>query len=258
MFNKRVNVLVIDDDLETLETIKLYLSGFAMVTAVSNGRQALQQVLQQHFDLILLDIEMPVMNGFKTLEQLRNLEECINIPIVMLTGKSDKYSVMNSITMGIDGYLLKPVSKDALIEKITEVCEKRQQNHDKKVILAIDDDMSYLKQLNSFLQEKYHVVMINSTKLALDYLTSHIPDLILLDYQMPLFNGVAILSMIRQNENCKNTPVIVLSGFLEQKVLMEFYPYKPAAYLAKPVSKDMLLEKIEQALLPNKEKGENV
>lgn len=244
-----LSVLSIDDDPETFEILQLYLAGIAEVAYAPNGKQALMQVRSRKFDVILLDIEMPIMNGFKVLEQLRNVKECVNIPVVMLTAKQDKYYVMNSIAMGIDGYLLKPVKKEELISKIREVCQKRQFHRERRTILAIDDDMTYLKQINSFLKEYYNVIMINTTKLALDYLTNHVPDLILLDYQMPLYNGVALLSMIRQNERAKDVPVIILSGSLNQEALVEFYAYNPTACLAKTVGKDVLLEKIKQALM---------
>lgn len=249
---KRANVLVIDDDLQTLDTIKLYLEANNNVTTVSNGRQALICAQQEHFDVILLDIEMPIMNGFKTVEQLRNLKECVNTPVIMLTGKKDKYSVMKSLAMGVDGYLVKPVNKEELAEKIKEVCHKKHQSQHRRTIMAIDDDMSYLKQLNSFLHEYYNVIMINSTKLALEYMASNIPDVILLDYQMPLYSGVALMSIIKQNPNYQDIPFIILSGNLDQNTLLEFYKYNPVACLAKPVSKEMLMEKIELALSSRK------
>lgn len=246
----RPNILVIDDDAETLETMKLLLSDIANVTTVSNGRQAINCAHEQHPDVILLDLEMPVMDGFRTLEHLRNIKECINVPVIMLTGKSDKYSVMNSIAMGVDGYLLKPVSKDILISKINEVLQKEQQPQKLKTVLAIDDDMSYLKQINSLLQDYYNVIMINSTKLALDYLTNHVPDVILLDYQMPLYNGVTMINIIHQNKNCRDVPFIILSGSLDRDAILDFYPHDPVTYLTKPVSQEVLLEKIELALNP--------
>lgn len=248
MNTRKPRILVIDDDSITLDTIKLHLSGTASVTTASNGRLAIQCAREQQPDIILLDIEMPVMDGFKTLEQLRNIEECINVPVIMLTGKRDKYSVINSITMGIDGYLLKPVSKDDLLAKISEIYEKNSQQEKRKTILAIDDDMTCLKQIHSLLRDKYNVIMINSTKLALDYLTNHVPDIILLDYQMPLYNGVTMINIIHQNESCKDIPFIILSGSLDQKAVQDFYPYSPAAYLAKPINKDALIEKLELAL----------
>lgn len=256
MNTRKLNILVIDDDPETLETIKLQLSETAWVMTATGGRQALQCIREQQPDIILLDIEMPVLDGFKTLELLRNTEECINVPVIMLTGKGDKYSVINSITMGIDGYLLKPVSKNDLIDKIMEVYHKNPHQDMRKTILAIDDDMVYLKQLHSLLCNDYNVIMINSTKLALEYLTNHTPDLILLDYQMPLYNGITLINIIHQNESRKNIPFIILSGSLDQKAIQDFYPHSPVAYLAKPINKDALMEKIELALSQSYDKGE--
>lgn len=242
------NVLVVDDDWGILDTIRLYLSGIANVTTASNGRQTLSLVCEKHYDVILLDIEMPIMNGFLVLDQLRNQKESINIPVIMLTGRRDKSYVMNSIAMGIDGYILKPVVKSVLIKKIEEVCQKRTHTNVLKTVLAIDDDMAYLKQINSFLKDRYNVIMINSARLALDYLSNNIPDVILLDYHMPLYNGVAMMSIIRQNVNCKDIPIIILSGTLNHRTLGEIYPHEPAAYLVKPVKKDVLIDNIEKVL----------
>lgn len=252
----KLNVLVIDDDPETLETIKLHLSETAHVTTALGGTLAVQCVREQRPDIILLDIEMPVLDGFKTLEQLRNIEECINVPVIMLTGKRDKYSVINSLTMGIDSYLVKPVSKGVLLDRITEVYQKNHKQETRRTILAIDDDMVYLKQLHSLLSDKYNVIMINAAKLALEYLTNHVPDLILLDYQMPLYNGLNLINIIRQNEARRNIPFIILSGSLDQKAIQDFYPHSPVAFLAKPIHKDALIEKIEFALSMPREEGE--
>ena len=90
--------------------------------------------------------------------------------------------------------------------------------------------------------------MINSAKLALDYLLKHIPDVIVLDYQMPLHNGASMMRLIQNSVEGKQIPVIILSGMLSREVLQECYVYKPVACLAKPVSKEVLEENIEQAL----------
>ena len=68
---------------------------------------------------------MPIMDGVKTLTNLRNLKSCINVPVIMITGRSDRYAVMNSLVMGIDGYLLKPVDKDVLVETVLETYQKK-------------------------------------------------------------------------------------------------------------------------------------
>lgn len=245
------NILIVDNDKQTLETMSLYLEDVATVSTVLGGRQALDFVQQNPVDIILLDVDMPIMDGFSTLEQLRNIEKCINVPVILVTGKTDKHTIFNSYIMGVDGYLAKPVSKDVLINKINEVYQVKEFRDNKKTVLMIDDDMPYLKQLNSMLSEHYNVIMINSAKLALDYLLTHTPDAILLDYQMPLYNGANVMNMIQKNtlsDNKKPIPIIILSGALDREALQECYAYNPFAYLVKPVSKDVLIENIEQAL----------
>lgn len=255
MDSLKPNVLVVDDDIEFLNIVKTYLQDVANVELASSGRQALQLAYEVPIDIILLDFEMPIMDGVKTLTNLRNLKTCINVPVIMLTGRSDRYAVMNSLVMGIDGYLLKPVDKDVLVETVLETYQKKSIKGSKKTIVAIDDDMSYLKQLNSILKENYHVIMINTARLALEYLANHVPDVIILDYQIPLFNGVTLMKMIQQTTVCDEVPFIILSGTLDNKAIRDFCPYKPVAVLAKPVEKAVLMENIEQAIL-NSEQDE--
>lgn len=253
MGNVRPNVLIVDDDLQVLETMSLYLEDMAAVFTATGGRQAVEVVQLQHMDVILLDVNMPVMDGFKTLERFHKLKECINVPVVLVTGNKDRYTVMNSVCMGVDGYLVKPVNKETLRRKVMEVYEKKAKKEQQKTILAIDDDMAYLKLINSYLHDDYNVIMINSAKLALDYLLKHTPDLILLDYQMPLYNGANVMNMIQRDPERAQIPVIILSGVINTEVLKKCIPCKPAACLAKPVSKEDLQKNIEQVLYPQGE-----
>ena len=249
MSKRLPNVLMVDDTLQDLEIMSMYLEDVAKVHTVSSGAQAIEYVQQTKIDVILLDVAMPIMDGFQTLERLRKLEECINVPVVLVTNLCDRDTVLNSVIMGIDGYLVKPVTKETLQKKVLEVYnEQCQEQEERKTVLLVDDDMSYLKQLNSFLQEKYNVIMINSAKLASEYLLKHVPDVVVLDYQMPLFNGVSMMRLIQKNPSGKNIPVIILSGALSREILQECYAYNPVACLAKPVSKEVLEENIELAL----------
>lgn len=243
------NVLVVDDSPQDLEIVSMYLKGIAKVHTASNGKKALEYVKQNKIDVILLDVEMPYMDGFETLECLRRMEECINVPVILLTGIRDKETVLNSVIMGVDGYLIKPVERKTLQNKVVEVYRKRCKNRKaKKTVLLIDDDMSYLKQLNSMLQDKYNVFMINSAKLALEYLLKHVPDVIVLDYQMPLYNGASMMKLMQKSSTGSDIPIIVLSGLDRREVLQECYMYDPVACLTKPVSKEELEENIEKAL----------
>ncbi len=242
------NVLIIDDDPADLETMSLYLTGIANVSTVMSGKLALDYVRQHTVDVIILDVAMPMMDGFETLEQLRKIEECINVPVILCTSKRDRETIVNSGIMGVDSFLAKPFAKSTLIQKVSDAYEKRISKVNKKTVLAIDDDMSYLKLINDFLKDRYNVVMINSGKLALSYLTKHIPDIIIMDYQMPLYNGASLMNIIQKNTRGISVPIIVLSGALDRDVLQECYNFNPSAILAKPIHKTALIEHIESAL----------
>lgn len=244
----RPKVLIVDDDIQILESMSLYLSDIADVAAALGGYQAIDYLQQNSVDMIFLDVNMPVMNGFKTLEQFHNMKECINVPVVFVTGQSDKYTIMNSTFMGSDGYILKPIEKNVLRNKVQELYQNKKRMDKHKTILAIDDDMAYLKLIDSYLRDQYNVIIINSAKLAMNYLMQHTPDLILLDYQMPLYNGASFMNMLNKKTDGNLVPVIILSGVIDKKVLLDCCSFNPEACLVKPVSKEKLLENIERVL----------
>ena len=115
-------------------------------------------------------------------------------------------------------------------------------------ILVIDDDVNMLKTLRLYLQDAYKVTVINSGKAAVDFLLKYTPDLILLDYMMPMFNGTAVFKIIKSREATKNIPVYFLTGQTDKATVMECLALKPAGYIVKPVAKDALLDKMAKAL----------
>lgn len=117
----RKNVLVVDDDVRMLNVIKFYLQDLYDVTVVPSGKLALKFIEKKPTDIILLDYMMPEMDGPEVLRQIREGSICPNVPVVFLTGVSDKDMVLRCLELKPDGYLLKPVSRHALLEKVTEV-----------------------------------------------------------------------------------------------------------------------------------------
>ena len=99
-------ILLVDDDLELTELLAelLLLEGFN-VTAVHNGQEALSLLKTQSFDLMLLDIMMPVLNGTETLKQLRKTS---NMPVLMLSARDDDIDRVIGLELGADDYLPKP------------------------------------------------------------------------------------------------------------------------------------------------------
>lgn len=127
------------------------------------------------------------------------------------------------------------------------VLEQTGDLGNRKHILIIDDDLNTLKTLRYYLQDTYKVTVVNSGKVAVDFLLKYMPDLILLDYLMPMFNGAAVLKIIKSREATKDIPVYFLTGQTGRETVIECLSLKPAGYIIKPVAKDALLAKMEEA-----------
>ena len=117
-----------------------------------------------------------------------------------------------------------------------------------KHILIVDDDVNMLKLLRMFLQDDYQVSMVESGKLALEFVVKKTPDLILLDYMMPLFDGPHVLEILRKREETRNTPVVFLTSVSERDKIISILNLKPAGYLVKPVSREELLSRVRELI----------
>jgi len=124
--HKKKTILIVDDDPTYMGLVRDWLKDTYKVAMAVSGLQAIKWLGANHADLVLLDHEMPVTNGPKVLEMLRSDHETRNIPVIFLTGKSDKQSVMEVVAIGAEGYLLKTIEKDDLLKQLFEFFEKRK------------------------------------------------------------------------------------------------------------------------------------
>ena len=118
------HILVVDDNAMTLRSIKSMLDDDYKVTIANSGMKALTAIGKERPDLILLDYEMPICDGRQTLEMIRADEEMGDIPVIFLTGVSDREHVEAVLRLKPSGYLLKPPVRKTLIEAIEKELSK--------------------------------------------------------------------------------------------------------------------------------------
>jgi two-component system chemotaxis response regulator CheY len=87
----------------------------------ADGAEALEILMHNHIDLILLDWNMPRLNGLELVKKLRNMEQFVNLPIIMVTSEAAKYNVIEAIKEGVNDYLVKPVTERGLLSKIKRI-----------------------------------------------------------------------------------------------------------------------------------------
>lgn len=118
----------------------------------------------------------------------------------------------------------------------------------RKHILVVDDDSRMLKVINRHLAEQYDVATAINGRLALKFLETKKTDLVLLDYEMPLDNGLTVLEKIRQNPATMNLPVVFLTGTSERRKIQQALALKPQGYLLKPIDHIKLLSTIKSLI----------
>ena len=116
---------------------------------------------------------------------------------------------------------------------------------EKKEILLVDDDITFLKMMQNWLETKYQVAAARSGMQALNYLAEYSVDLILLDYDMPLIDGAKVLEMIRSKPKIANIPVIFLTGKNDVDSVKNVMGLKPARYLLKTNNKENILQSLD-------------
>lgn len=117
----RKRILGIDDSAIALKQLQNILESKYDFVGVTGGLAGLKRLDNEAFDLVLLDIEMPVMDGFATLTAIRQRANLSDLPIIFLTGTRQKEKVIKGITSGVEGYIVKPANSEQLLAKIDAV-----------------------------------------------------------------------------------------------------------------------------------------
>lgn len=112
------SIMIVDDDPQYLSLVRQWLKDNYRVFMANSGLQAIKYLGKNKVDLILLDHEMPVTSGPQVLEMLRSDASTSHIPVIFLTGKGDKESIMKVLALKPEGYLLKTIKKNELRENI--------------------------------------------------------------------------------------------------------------------------------------------
>ena len=121
-------ILAVDDSPTILEMIKSILEseGYDVITAV-DGAEALETARVDKPDLILLDVMLPKLDGYRVCRLLKFDQNYKDIPIVMLTAKAEEQAMATGVRTGADQYLTKPVEPDALLATVAEELDKSQR-----------------------------------------------------------------------------------------------------------------------------------
>ncbi len=232
-----MRVLVVDDDRDFRENLLdiLETQGYEAETAI-DGFDALTRVEQaEHFDVILMDIKMPAMDGVETFRRIKSIDP--DSAVIMVTAYSRDELVKDALREGAYAVFYKPVEIDRLLDVL------KRAGDDGMLILVVDDDPLFGGNLKEILtRHGYRVLVARSGEEALQVAKDNNVDLYLIDMKMPVMNGLE--TYLRLKEIKPGAVAVMVTAFREEMQDLVDQAIQSSAYtcLFKPVDVNQLLE----------------
>jgi signal transduction histidine kinase/CheY-like chemotaxis protein len=269
-------VLVVDDNATNRLILSETLCNWRMNPTVADGGisalESLHAALKSEhaYPLVILDAQMPDMDGFAVAEQIHRDPALANATIMMLTSDHQMGDVARCRELGIAAYLTKPIGQSELLDAILNIMNKRPvlktqvrpdtskpatiAGHNLQVLLAEDNSVNQQVAVRLLEKQGHHVVVAGNGRQALDELkkkTGHPFDLILMDVQMPEMDGLETTAEIRRQESFSggHIPIIAMTAHAMQGDRERCMEAGMDGYTAKPVRIDALLAELSRVLL---------
>ena len=270
--NKKV--LAIDDSKTLRMIIGKHLTPFGVdLLQAENGEQGIARAREASPDVILLDYNMPVLDGYHTLIELKTDPALKAIPVVMLTTETVKETVIKLVKLGLKDYIAKPFTREVLLQKLNPILGLYDGSSvppeipiqasapdsvaapAKQTILAIDDKANLLEQLKMFLGERFYFINAESGKAAINAVEQKRFDYIFLDLSLPDMSGFDVLdAYLRSNRNGASIRKVVAMTLRTaqsdiDRAISNGIPY----LLYKPFSKEEVLDVADNIASQQKE-----
>jgi DNA-binding response OmpR family regulator len=200
-------ILVIDDDITIHHLLQRFFNkkGFEVKTA-SSGEEGVKLAHELKPQAITLDVMMPGMDGWSVLTALKANPETADIPVIMMTMVNDHNL---GYALGAAEYVIKPIDR----QKLESVLAKFRPISDSEFILVVEDDPGIREMLcRQLKKENWQVIEAQNGKEALIKLKKYTPKLILSDLMMPEMDGFELVHHLKQHEQWRDIPVIVLTA----------------------------------------------
>ena len=234
MSDEKKTILVVDDEELNRTILEIILQEEYRVVLAANGLEAYRVLVEEkgNVSLILLDIVMPVMDGFDFLTRLQRSESYSNIPIIFVSAATYAENVLEGIKLGVRDVIAKPFEPDEVmnrVEKLIALTESREQMRktvpaetavaapirpQRNTVLIVDDIPLNRVILQTALEEKYRILEAEDGKKALELLEQYNDEIavMLLDIIMPVMDGYEVMKRASRHKLLDQIPVIAITA----------------------------------------------
>ncbi len=238
-------LIVASTETFTVRGLAMKLKSIGVLASFAPPRMSEIHAQCEDCDLIVLYTDDAVIEATSVLVFLKDYCTEKNKKIVIIGSSEEHEVVMKTLKEGnVFKFFERPLNMELFLGETDRYFSEASQQAMRKSILIVDDDVTYMTMIMDWLKDAYRVFVANSGMQAITWLANNHPDLILLDYEMPVTTGPQVLEMIKSDSNTSNIPVIFLTGKGDKESIMKVLALKPAGYLLKSVDKNGLRENI--------------
>ncbi len=252
-------VLCVDDDVPTLNLVKSAIESVGLTAVTeSHSSRVIELIKNMQLDLAIIDLDMPELNGFDLIKQIKSLPKFANLPIIIYTGKENYAEDLKKI----DGMFTELLSKKStkledLADTINSMINRYEQpsapeelkvQSDSPKVLLVEDYkhsqiiVTRLLKKNGFTS----VIVVENGAEAVEQVKLQHFDIILMDMQMPVMNGFEATERIRQIPEYKDTPIIALTAFAMKGDKEKCLDAGASDYIPKPIDSQEFIEKVKR------------
>lgn len=242
-------ILIVEDSavVRTLLSQRLEKQGM-QVTQAENGREGLAAALSNTFDLIISDVDMPVMDGFTLCREIKRNPATRRLPVIILSSHDTEGDIDRGFQVGASAYVSKSSAPKELGSAIKRVLESYQV-HRSHLVMVVDDSLTVRGMVRKSLEKAgFRVVTAGNGKEALERIATSRPDLILSDIDMPVMNGIEFCKVVQNIPDYKDIPFVVMSANGDRSIMRRMLSQGAASFLVKPFNLEQLVITVEKLL----------
>ncbi|MDP8205109.1 MAG: response regulator [Candidatus Electryonea clarkiae] len=258
--SEKIRLLMVDDEEEFLASTAQALNrrGIDVKTAF-DGAMALKLIKEYQFDVIVLDVKMPGIDGDEVFRRVKEIQP--QLPVILLTGHGSVPHAFESSKGGVYDYLTKPCDMDTLLKVVQEAASQVRNQTDTAdsiddsiksgaiiQVLIVDDEVELLESLKNVLQRRrMKVITAQNGEEALELMKESSFEVVVLDVKMPGMDGIEALQ--RMKKDFPNMEVVLLTGHPTVDTALAGVKQGAFDYVTKPPDVDELAEIIRKAYL---------
>jgi response regulator RpfG family c-di-GMP phosphodiesterase len=242
-------ILIVDDSAVFRMSMKKILGSMnAEIILAEDGQEGLDLALQEEFDIVVSDIDMPKINGIELCRTLKKTATTQGTPVVMVSTFDSDGDVDKGFQAGASAYISKYEIESRLLKTVESVLSKSKFKGD-RLVMVVDDSKVVLRIVEKGLAEAgFRVITAENGKKALNLLDTIQPDLILSDIEMPDINGFDFCGAVHTNPDLSSIPIIAMSSKTDRGYMKRMLQNGASAYLCKPFNIDELVILVEKML----------